>query len=106
MHRITRNSSLFFVLDKDARIVYFYKTSAVAEMGDRGHSRHGPKRGSAVPLSWGELGPRLTQYGLGRGLLPYHVKYLSIQPFSHNKNEPKTGGLCPFFLGGGSWDLI
>ena len=33
-----------------------YKSSAVAEMGDRGHSRHGPKRGggAAVPFrgSW------------------------------------------------------
>jgi len=26
------------------------KSSAVAEMGDRGHNRHGPKRGGAVPL--------------------------------------------------------
>ena len=48
------------------------KSSAVAEMGDRGHNRHGPKRegGAAVPLSR-ELGPRLVQCGLGRGLLPY-----------------------------------
>jgi len=34
----------------------WYKSSAVAEMGDRGHNRHGPKReGAAVPLpreSW------------------------------------------------------
>ena len=30
-----------------------YKSSAVAEMGDRGHNRHGPKEGggAAVPLS-------------------------------------------------------
>ena len=27
------------------------KSSAVAEMGDRGHNRHAPKRGAAVPLS-------------------------------------------------------
>jgi len=33
-----------------------YKSSAVAEMGDRGHSRHARK---------GELGPCLTQCGLG-----------------------------------------
>ena len=33
------------------------KSSAVAEMGDRGHYRHGPKRGgAAVPLSWGGAG--------------------------------------------------
>jgi len=30
---------------------YYYKNSAVAEMGDRGHNRHGLKRGgAAVPL--------------------------------------------------------
>jgi len=30
----------------------YYKSSAVAEMGDHGHSRHGLKRGgAAVPLS-------------------------------------------------------
>jgi len=30
------------------------KSSAVAEMGNRGHNRHGPKRGrgAAVPISW------------------------------------------------------
>ena len=30
---------------------HLYKSSAVAEMGDRGHNRHGPKRGCAVPCS-------------------------------------------------------
>jgi len=25
-----------------------YKSSAVAEMGDRGHNRHGPKRGEVL----------------------------------------------------------
>ena len=43
-----------------------YKSSAVAEIGDRGHNRQGRKEGAAVPLSPGELGPRLTQCGLGR----------------------------------------
>ena len=34
------------------------KSSAVAEMGDCGHNRHGPKRGgAAVPLSWGSWVP-------------------------------------------------
>jgi len=28
-------------------------SSAVAEMGDRGHNRHGPKKGGAVPLPRG-----------------------------------------------------
>ena len=31
-----------------------YKSSALAEMGDRGHNRHRPKRGAAVPLSRGK----------------------------------------------------
>ena len=31
-----------------------YKSSAVAEMGDRGHNRHGPKIGEGAPLPfWG-----------------------------------------------------
>jgi len=31
------------------------KSSAVAEMGDRGHNRHGPKRGGLLcPFHWGE----------------------------------------------------
>ena len=35
------------------------------------NNRHGPKSGgAAVPLSVGQLGPHLTQCGLGRGLPP------------------------------------
>ena len=72
----------------------FDKSSAVAEMGDRGHNRHRPKRGgAAVPLSWGELGPHLTQCRLGR---VYQVASSSIQPFGHNRHGPKTGGYAPF----------
>jgi len=52
-------------------------------MGDRGHNRHGPKRGNAVRLR-GALGTRLIQYGLREGLLPYQVASSSIQPFGHN----------------------
>jgi len=74
------------------------KSSAVAEMGDRGHNRHGPKRGggAAVPLSRGELGPHVTQCGLGRDILPYQVASSSIQPFDHNRHGSKTGGCAPF----------
>ena len=75
------------------------KSSAVAEMGDRGHDRHGPKKGSCCApfaVSRGELGPFLTQCGLGRSLLPYQVASSSIQPFGHNRHEPKTGGCAPF----------
>jgi len=72
------------------------KSSAVAEIGDRGHNRHKPKRGELLCPFRGELGPRLIQYGLGRGLLPYQVASSSIQPFGYNRYEPKTGGCAPF----------
>jgi len=64
-------------------------------MGDHGHNRHGPKRGLLCSFR-GELGPRLIQCGLGRGLLPYQVVSASIQPFGHNRHELKTGGCAPF----------
>jgi len=48
----------------------------------------------------GELGPRVIQCGMGTGLIPYQVVYSSIQPFGHNRHEPKTGELCPFSGGG------
>ena len=55
-------------------------SSAVAEMGDRGHNRHRPKRGGLLYLFRGELGPRLLHCGLGRGLLPYQVHGVFIHP--------------------------
>ena len=80
-----------------------YKSSAVAEVGDRGHNRHGPKEGgTAVPLSRGGAGsPSNTMWsGPGRGLLPYQVASSSIQPFGHiNRHGPKIGSV-PFFMGG------
>ena len=61
--------------------------SAVAEMCDRGHNRHGSKRGEGrrvlCPFR-GALGTRLIQCGLRRCLLPYQVASSSIQPFGHN----------------------
>jgi len=40
-----------------------YKSSAVAEMGDRGHNRHGPKREEgAVPLSRSAGNPSNTMW--------------------------------------------
>jgi len=70
-------------------------------MGDRGHNRHGPKEGGCCAPFAGELGPHLTQCGLGRGLLPYQVASSYIQPFGHNRHGPKSGwGLhVPFFSG-------
>jgi len=39
-----------------------------------------------------ELVLRLTECGLGRGLLPYQVTSSSIQPFGHNyRHGPKIG---------------
>jgi len=50
---------------------------------------------------WGrEQGPRLAQCRLGRCLPPYQVASWSIQPFRHNRHEPKLGGLCSFWGGG------
>jgi len=57
----------------------------------------GRKERAAVPISQGELGPCLTQYGLGRGLLLCQVSPSSIQPFGHNRHGPKTGWLCSFW---------
>ena len=75
------------------------KSSAVAERGVGGHNRHGPKRrGCCATFAGEQLGPRVTQCGLGRGLLPYQVASSSIQPFGHNRHGPKTGG---WKLGGG-----
>jgi len=45
----------------------FNKSSAVAEMGDRGHNRHGPKRGRGLLCPFrGELGP---EQGMGRWVM-------------------------------------
>ena len=73
------------------------KSSAVAEMGDRANNRRAEKMGVLCPFR-AELGSRLIQCGLGRGLLPYQVMSLSIQPFGHNKHGPKLVGV-PSVLG-------
>ena len=44
-------------------------------MGDRLAIDMGQKVGAAVPLSVGELGPHLTQCGLGRTLPAYQVAF-------------------------------
>ena len=79
------------------------KSSAVAETGDLATIDVGRKDGgAAVPLSQGELGPRQTQCGLGRGLLPYQVASSSIQPFGHNRHGLKLYGNSAFFRGSSS----
>jgi len=92
-HAAIKQFIIVLTIDKCTHIEY--TSSSVAEMGDRGHNRHGPKEGAAVPISERELSPRLTQCGLGRGLLPYNVASSSIQPFSRNRHGLKTGG-CAF----------
>jgi len=63
----------------------------------------GHKEGGLLCPFRGELGPRLTECGLDRGLLPYQVASSSIEPFGNNRRGPKLGGGgCAFFLGG-SW---
>jgi len=47
-----------------------HESSAVAEMGDPGQNRHGPKKGAAVSLSR-KAGTSLLECGVRRGLLPY-----------------------------------
>ena len=44
----------------------------------------------------GELGPRITQCGLGQDLLPYQVASSSIQLFNHNRHDRKLVGSAPF----------
>jgi len=80
------------------------KSSVVAEMDDRGHNRHRPKRGGLLCPFRRELGPHLVPCGLGRGVLPYQVVSLSIQPFGHNRHGPKIGWgwVCRFFGVAGS----
>ena len=44
------------IVTKIKRDLKFYKSSAVPEMGDRGHNRHGPKRGGLLCPFRGEAG--------------------------------------------------
>jgi len=81
------------------KVPLYNKSSALAEMGDRGHNRHGPKRGGLLCLFRGQLGPRLAQCGLGRGLVPYQGVFIHPAVW-HNKHGPKMGGVAvPSFLG-------
>jgi len=66
-------------------------------MSDRGYNTHGPKRGGLLvraPLAK-ELSPRLTQRGLGRGLLPWVPSDVFIHPTVWHNNWETV----PFFLG-------
>jgi len=51
--------------------------------------------GCCAPFfGWGELSPRLTQYGLGQGIPLYHVASWSIQPFGRIDMGHKVEGGC------------
>jgi len=52
------------------------------------------------PFRGGEMGPRLTQWRLGRALPLYRVASWSIQPFGHNIHASKIGGSAPFLVKG------
>jgi len=67
------------------------------------HNRNGPKIGERAPplFAEGELGSRLTQCHLDRGLPPYQVASWCIQPFDHNRHGPKIGRDSAPFCGKG-----
>jgi len=79
---------------------HLYKSSAVAEMGDRGHNRHGPKRrGAAVPISRGAGSPSNTMWPGPRSTsVPGGVFiHPAVWP---QYTWPKIGwGAVPFFWG-------
>ena len=55
--------------------------------------------GCCAPFAGGaELGPRLTQCGLGWGLLPIQVVSWCLRPFGHSRHGPKIGRCAPYFL--------
>ena len=77
------------------------KSSAVAEMGDRlAQWGWAEKGGVLYHFPWWDLGPHLTQCGLGWGLPPHQVASWSMQPFGHNRHGPKIGGSDPLLRKG------
>ena len=76
-----------------------YKSSAVAEMGDRGHNRHGPKRegGLLCPFRGGAGSPSNTMWpGPRPTSVPSGV-------FMHPNMGQKLGGGGGALCSGGSW---
>jgi len=81
----------------------FNKCSAVSEMGDRGHNRHGPKRwGFAVPVSR-RAGTRLIQIQGGLGEVYFRTKW-RLHPSSRlatiNMGQKLGDGGCALCSGG------
>jgi len=81
-HWLTTGSPILGLNDVILYNHELYKSSAVAEMGDRGHNRNGPKRG-VVPLSWSAGNPSNTMWS-ARSILRYQVASSSIQPFGNS----------------------
>jgi len=78
-----------------------YKSSSVAEMGDCGYNRHGPKRGEGCCAPFAGAGTPSSTMCLDRSLLPYQAASSSIQPFGRNRHGPKLGGGgCAIFVWG------
>jgi len=76
-------------------VIYFHRSWAVAEMGDRGHNWHGLKRGGLLCPFRGELEPCLIQRGLGRGLLPYQLSGVFIHPAVWPQDMNRKRGAVP-----------
>jgi len=75
-------------------------------MGDRGHNRHGPKRGACcgVPFAGGGLGPRLTQVAWAE---VYFRNKWHLHPSRRlaTIDISRNSGTLPRLEGGESWDL-
>jgi len=85
--------------------VKHHKSSAVAEMGDRGDNRHGPKSGkTAMTLSGGGSGtPSNTTSPGARFTSFYHRTKWYLDPSSRLATIDigrKLGGAVPFLMGG------
>ena len=68
-------------------------------MGGHGHNRHGPKRGGLLCPFRGQLGPHLTQCGLGQGLPLYQILHLANRLATIDMGQNLGGVGVPFFLG-------
>jgi len=88
--------------DLDKPVIILNKSSAVAEMGDHGDNRDGPKRGGwwCAPFTGGAgslsniMWPGQRSTSIPSGVIMHPAVW-------HNRHQPKTGGCAPFSGGGG-----
>ena len=94
------NNSSKSVTNCSLTLTKFNKSSTVAEMGDRGHNRHGPKRGRRLlyPFRGGGAGSPSNTMWPGR-YCPYQLASSSIQCLATIDMGRKLGGSCAFFSG-------